>query len=397
MNIGGPSIHVALLSGELDPRRFATCLVVGTPDAKEGNAVGLVDGRRARLVLIRSLRRALHPLRDAVSLGRLIALMWRERPQVIHTHMAKAGALGRTAGMLYNRLGPGRRRPAVIVHTFHGHVLEGYFFPHVTRLFITIEQRLARWSDRLIAVSPAVKRDLIDRRIAPPEKIIVIPLGLPLESLLALNGFDRVESGPLTIAWVGRLVPIKRPDLFVRGLAQFRRSHPDRGWQAVMAGDGERRGEVQALIEGEGLSARVRCLGWVTDLAALYAQAEIVCLTSANEGTPVSVIEAMAAGRAVVATDVGGVRDLLDGGSQEPVPPGGYRIGARGLLVRSGDADGIAAALERLTADAPLRRRLGQAGREHAANAFNSARLLQDITTFYGTLLDEKASTACMS
>ena len=390
LNIGGPSIHAALLSTRLDPARFQTCLVVGRADPSEGDLSGRVAGGSVRLVRLHALRRALRPWLDGVALLQLLQLFWRERPHLVHSHMAKAGALSRVAGFLYNRVGPGRSpgARAVLIHTFHGHVLEGYFSAQRSRFFIRIERWLARRTDRLIAVSAAIRQELLAKGIGRPDQWRVIPLGVELSALARLPIAGEARS-VVRIGFVGRLVPIKHPSLFLQGMARALQRVPGAMMSGIVVGDGELRGVLEEERRQLGLDGRVQFTGWQHDLPSVYQGLEVLCVTSWNEGTPVALIEALAAGRAVISTDVGGVRDVLDGGSgmAEPIPAGGFRVAARGLLIRPGDVEGLAAALHRLVMDAPLRQRLGEAGRGHAMRTFAPERLVGDITALYEALL----------
>jgi glycosyltransferase involved in cell wall biosynthesis len=387
MNIGGPAVHALALSTRLDPDRFSTCLAVGSPDKGEGDLSHLASGPGVRLVRIPSLRRSLGPWSDLVTLIRLLRLLEAERPAIIHTHMAKAGALGRIAGMLYNRFGAGRApgQRALLVHTFHGHVLEGYFSLWLSGLFVRIEQWLARRTDRLIAVSRTIRDDLLRKGIGRPPQWHVIPLGLDLSVLAqvpATNG-----SPDIRIGMVGRLVPVKNPVLFLEALHRIA-ARPDAApVQGVIVGDGPLREHLQRETRRLGLDRLVEFTGWQRDLPAVYHRLDIACLTSWNEGTPVSLIEAMASGRAVVATDVGGVRDLLTdpGDPPEAIPPGAFQIARRGILVRPGDPDGLAAALGALASDPGLRQTLSETARPHALRAFAVERLLRDIAAVYET------------
>lgn len=392
MNIGGPAIHAALLSTHLDAERFSTCLVVGRPAADEGDASGLVQGSRVRLVRIASLGRALHPWADLRSGLRLLRIMWRERPRIIHTHTAKAGALGRLAGWFYNAFGPGRSpgTRAVLIHTFHGHVLDRYFPAWVSRFFVIIEHWLARRTDCLVAVSPAIQENLLRKGIGRPEQWRVIPLGLDLSALAQLappNGASPVRCG-LT----GRLVPIKNPGLFLEALAQAKRHQPTRRIGGMVVGDGPLRPALEEQARRLGLADAVQFTGWRHNLPAVYAGVDVACLTSWNEGTPVALIEAMAAGRPVVATAVGGVCDLLEGEGRVsgPITPGTFRQTERGLLVNPGDVAGFSAALQAVASDDGLRRRLGSAARAHVLARFTQERLLRDITALYEALLEGK-------
>lgn len=392
LNIGGPAIHAALLSNRLDPERFSTCLVAGEPDATEGDLSDLVDREQVALRRLRSLKRPLHPWADVVTLVHLLRILWKERPQLIHTHMAKAGALGRLAGLLYNGLGPGHGRGAraVLVHTFHGHVLEGYFPPRISWLFLIVERWLARWTDCLIAVSDTVRHELSALGIGRAAQWQVIPVGLDLSALARLP----VSNGraPVRCGFVGRLVPIKNPSLFLGALHHIIRQGAH-AVQGVVVGDGPLRPALEREARQLGLQGVVRFTGWQRDLLAIYNDVDIACLTSWNEGTPVALIEAMAAGRAVVATRVGGVRDLLEADWRDPgpIPPGTFRLTERGVLTRPGDAEGLAKAMTAVAEDGGLRRRLGEAGRIFVVERFTSERLLRDIAGLYEGLLASQA------
>jgi glycosyltransferase involved in cell wall biosynthesis len=304
--------------------------------------------------------------------------------------MAKAGALGRMAGFLYNGVGPGRRtgRRAVIVHTFHGHVLEGYFPARAQRVFLWIERWLAARTDVLIAVSPAVRDDLLRKGIGRASRWRVIPLGLSLAAFADLPLPD--GGGTLRVGQVGRLVPVKNSSLFVQALARVAREASP-AVRALIVGDGPLRAALEEEARALGVDRTVTFTGWRRDLRAVYERLDVACVTSWNEGTPVSLIEAMAAGRAAVATDVGGVRDLLADGAAggEAIAPGAFHIAARGILIRPGDAEGLAAALRRLGSDGPLRRSLGEAGRRFVTERFTEERLVRDIESLYGELLSQ--------
>ena len=266
--------------------------------------------------------------KDLVTLQQLIKTFRREKPLVVHTHTAKAGTLGRLAAIL--------TRVPIKVHTFHGHVFHGYFCPLVTRFFLAIERFLARYTDRIVAISESQRHELTDvYAIAPAEKIAVIPLGFDLRPFLAVDGaigdfrkFLGYEEDALLVGWVGRITAIKDPDLFLDSAASVIRDQP--GFRFVLIGDGELREHCRNRIETAGLQRVISLAGWQQHLARVYSDLDLVVLTSINEGTPVSLLEAMASARAFVATDVGGVRDLM-------VAPGtkqdGFEIFKNGILV----------------------------------------------------------------
>ncbi len=370
MNLGGPAHQAALLNERLDRERYETLLVCGRvgPGEEEHSTGG--SGRVRRLD---SLGPEIRPYDDLRALVALMRLMRSFRPAVVHTHTAKAGMLGRTAAVLTR--GP---RP-VIVHTFHGHVLRGYFGRAKTGFFRGVERALARVSDRLIGVSKATVDELVELRVAPRAKFSVVPLGLELEPFLAVDpsptGELRKEIGAAAsealFTFTGRLVPIKRADTMLRALAIARRNGAPA--RVVVVGDGDIRPELEAQARELGCAEWVHFLGYRTDLTWIAAGSDAALLTSDNEGTPVALIEAAAAGRPAVATDVGGVSEI--------VVPGG------GLLAPAGDAEGLASHIELLTADAGLRRRMGARARDHVATRYGAARLLGDIDSLYSRLL----------
>jgi len=290
---------------------------------------------------------------------------------VVHTHTAKAGTLGRLAAWWC--------RVPIVVHTYHGHVLHGYFGPGKTRLFIAIERWLARHTDRLVAVSEQVRRDLLGLGIGRPERFSVVPLGLDLERFLAADarrGQLRHELGfterERVIGIVARLVPIKAHEVFLQAAAAVAERVPESRF--VIVGDGERRNELEALSHRLGLGERLRFLGWRRDLDTVYADMDVVALTSRNEGSPVSLIEAMASARPVVATRVGGVPDLVE-------------HGVTGYLVPPGDILRFARAIEDVLASPDRGRALGEAGRHRVHPAFSAQRLVADMDALYTELL----------
>lgn len=387
MNVGGPAVHVSLLSKGLDSQRFPTCVVIGQPDAGEGDLSGLLRDTPVKTVRLPMLHRRLDLGNDFKTFVRLVRLAWSEQPRIIHTHMAKAGTLGRLAGFCYNWAGPGKcqEKRAILVHTFHGHVLEGYFSSGLSKFFVSIERWLARRTDCLIAVSGKVRDELLELGIGRPDRWKVVPLGLDLSSLgqLPLPENDR----PLRVGMVGRLSMIKNPQLFLEAIGRIanRTSADIRG---IMVGDGPLRRDLESQARRLGLGDIVTFTGWQQDLANVYANLEVTCITSWNEGTPVSMIETMAAGRTVIATDVGGVRDVLEGcpNSSDPIREGSFRLAERGILIRPGDVEGLTGALTAVMNDPLLRQKLGTAARRYVLESYQAQRLFKDITALYEEL-----------
>src|SRR5262249_40901437 len=263
------------------------------------------------------LQRAVAPADDV----RAPSALWRTieafRPAIVHTHMAKAGALGRLAAIAWNRTRP-RAERVRLVHTYHGHVLEGYFGGLTSRGFLAIERALARATDRIVAISPRIRDELLlQQRIGAAEQYRIVPLGFDLEPFLAVDRAGRVEARDRlgvpaaadVVSTVGRLTAIKDQRLFLQVAARIAQRRP--GAVFLIAGGGELRGDLEQLAHQPGMPSRVRVLGWRRDLPDVYAASNVFLLTSRNEGTPVAIIESLASGTPAVSTDVGGVRDVI--------------------------------------------------------------------------------------
>jgi len=388
LNIGGPAIHTVLLSAYLDKNRFDTILVAGSVSPDEGDMAYYAAQHNVRPYYIPALKRDLNIFDDFSAFLTLFFLIKKERPAIVHTHTAKAGTLGRAAAILYNALGFYTGKRVILVHTFHGHVFSGYFSRTKTRVFTLIERILAFFTGTIITVSESVKEELSSLRIARPEKIRVIPLGFELEGFLKLT--PEQKQGPFRIGIVGRLVPIKNHRLFLDAAAKVLENRGDEVCFKII-GDGELRSELMSYAQKLGIKQSVEFPGWERDLRGVYAALDVVALTSFNEGTPVSLIEAMAAARAIVATDVGGVRDLLGALTNEREEAGcRFKILERGILVASGDSDGFAAALAYLIANSEIRQRLGRQARDFASVMFRKERLIADITHVYESIVGYK-------
>ena len=372
LNIGGPARHCAVLARGLAGAGDRTVLAFGTTDDREGSLESLIAPGTADLVRVPELGRRIKPWSDVVAFTKLLRLLRTERPDVVHTHTAKAGALGRVAAAVYNLTSPGRR--ALVVHTFHGHVLEGYFGTVGSALARFVERVLSTITDRIVTISERQRTDIVERfRVARAAQAVVVPLGLDLDAFANASdsqGAAREELGipadAFVIGFVGRLVPIKAPEVMLDAFAALSARVP--GAHLLVVGDGPLREAVERRASASG--GRVHLLGWRHDLPRLYGAVDAVALTSDNEGTPVALIEAMAAGRPVVATSVGGVPDVVV-------------HGRTGLVVPPRDSVAVAAALEQLAGDAPLRRALGLAAREHVLARYGAARLVSDIRSLY--------------
>jgi glycosyltransferase involved in cell wall biosynthesis len=374
LNVGGPAIHATLLTERLDPSRYESTLVAGSEEEGEASYLELHGKTVQNLIAIPELGREIRGGQDLIALRRLIALIRKIKPQIVHTHTAKAGALGRLAAIIC--------RVPVVVHTYHGHVLHGYFSPMKTKFFINVERMLARGSSRLLAVTPRVRADLLEAGIGRAERFDVVPLGFDLERFdhaSRLRGTLRQELGigadTPVIGIVARLAPIKAHEVFFDAALRIKAEFPDAVF--LIVGDGERRAELEAAVASRGLGPSVRFIGWRGDLAAVYADLDVVALTSKNEGSPVALIEAMACERPVVSTAVGGVRDVVEEG----------RVG---WLAPSGDAGAVADGVIKLLRAPEMARAFGAEGRAFVLGRYGAHRLISDIDSLYRRLLSER-------
>jgi glycosyltransferase involved in cell wall biosynthesis len=378
LNIGGPSIQAITLSERLADRGFQTQLVHGQLGAGEGD-MGYLLSDRSLAEYLPTLRRPVMPASDMAALISLHRILRRFRPAIVHTHMAKAGTLGRIATAIYNRT-VSRPERARVVHTYHGHVLEGYFSPAKTRLFIGVERLLAGKTDRFVAISPHIRDELLhEYRIGRSEQYAVVPLGFDLAAFAAIDDEARqraraalnIPPASHVVSTVGRLVPIKQHRLFLETARLI--SEKDPRALFLIAGDGELRQELEATAAALGVAGRTRFLGWRRDLATIYGASDVFLLTSRNEGTPVALIESLAAGVPGVSTDVGGVRDVLDG---------------IGLLAAFDDAATLAFHVATMLDNPEKRRNLGEQGRRAVLARYGLDRLVTDIARLYQELLD---------
>jgi glycosyltransferase involved in cell wall biosynthesis len=378
LNIGGPSIQAINLSEQLGEQGFETHLIHGALGAAEGDMRYLL-GATVDATYLPRLQRPIAPASDAIALAQIFQLLCRLRPAIVHTHMAKAGTLGRLAATAYNRTA-GRRSPARLVHTYHGHVLEGYFSRRKTEAFIAVERRLARFTDRIVAISPQIRRELVETyRIGRLEQYAVVPLGFDLEPFARIGDAERrnarralqLPDEALVVTTVGRLTAIKQHDLFLNMAKLVRAQQPNAHF--LIAGDGELRHELERLARANGLESSVHFLGWRKDLATIYGATDVFALTSRNEGTPVALIEAMASGVPGVSTDVGGVSDVMP-------------TDDLGLRVADGRADLLADAIGRII-QSGRQRAMGDAARHSVLERYSLTRLVTDITHLYRALL----------
>lgn len=366
MNVGGPAAMVESVARGLDPERFDHRLLVGTVGAGEEDYFRL-RGVNVPFSVIPGLGRAVSPLDDARALAVLTSEIRRFRPEIVHTHTAKAGALGRVAARM-------ARVPAVL-HTYHGHILTGYFPRPVTAGIRVSERALAGITDRLVAIGTRVRDELLAAGIGRPGQYVVMEPGVSLERVPAPCDARRslgIRDDVPVVAFVGRLTRVKRPDRLLAVARHVIAHRPDTHF--IVCGDGTMTGKLRDVAVD--LGGRVRFLGWRGDVATVYGAADVVVLTSDNEGMPLSLIEAAIAGRPAVTTDVGGAREVV-------------RDGETGF-VTSTDALDIARRVDQLLADAGLRHMFGAKAKDEAASRFSSQRFVEQTASLYASLVTDK-------
>ncbi|MCS6980606.1 MAG: glycosyltransferase family 4 protein [Flavobacteriales bacterium] len=384
-NLGGPTYNVGILTKYLAPE-YETLLVGAPHEPGEESSEYILKDLGVEYQVLPSMGREIHPFRDTVTLAEVIRLIRKFRPHIVHTHASKAGAVGRLAAQLCG--------VPVTVHTFHGHVFHSYFGPLKTRVFKSLERYLARLSDAIIAVSPRQKEELASlHRICPPEKIHVVPLGFELQRFLHLGPEHRFEARRrfqlpperFIFGTIGRLAPIKNHSLLLNAFAEVAQSASPKPMLLVVGdgplldklrGQAARLGLTSCYITYDG-QADIFFTGWVKYIEHLLPALDVVVLSSDNEGTPVSLIEAQAAGLPVISTDVGGVRDV----TLEKVSA---------LLVPPRQQSALAQAMNKLYRNTALRLRMANTAREFVAHTFSATSLAERMRNLYEKLLNQK-------
>lgn len=397
LNIGGPAIYAILLSGpDMEPR-YRNTLVCGQISPGEGDMTYLALERGVEPVAVPELGRNISPLKDLSAFLALRRIIKTRRPSIVHTHTAKAGTLGRLAVLSLN-IGRSSYRKIRTIHTFHGHVFHSYFGRSKSLIFVWIERLLATFTDAIIAISDTQKKDLTEKyHIAPPKKIKTIELGFDLRPFLNSNQLRgrfrekcKITEDTLLIGIVGRLVPIKNDRMFFQAAKQFVEQNPGLQVRFIVVGDGELRDELQTYCRQLGLADLVIFCGWIKDVHLVYADLDVLALTSLNEGTPVSIIEAMASSVSVIATDAGGVKDLL-GSSDSMSTSDGFTVCERGILCRKDDVSGFVKGLQYLVdIDERRKQRLLTQARSFVKERFSEERLIRDIESLYLDLMADR-------
>jgi len=345
-------------------------------------------------IRIPELQREISLIMDIQAFFRIFSILKQKMPDIVHTHTAKAGFSARFAVIIYNLL---FRRHVKLVHTFHGNVFEGYFNPISSYLFVIIERIIARFTDIIVAISDSQKSDLLYKYgVAPEHKIRTIRLGFDLQPFVnagALKGRFRKRIGvseqTRLIGIIGRLVPIKNHRMFIDAVQFFVNRNPGLNTKFVIIGDGELRQELELYCRQLGINQHIVFCGWIRNIPMVYADLDVLALTSKNEGTPVSIIEAMATGVPVLATDAGGVRDLL-GKVESTRSDGHFQYCERGILCRKNDAAGFAMGMESLiiTPKKDITEQMVKA-RNFVINTYSQDRLVKDIESLYVDLMTQ--------
>ena len=382
--VGGTSLAVILMTEALLKKNYPATLLTGEVSEQEASIEDLADCRGVHPIKIQNLSPKGPWWKDCKALLELVRWFRRERPIIVHTHTAKAGALGRIAARLAG--------VPVCVHTFHGHVFHGHFSAAKSRVFLMMERLLTRWTDCLIAVSPSQARELVDKyRVAPAHKMITIPVDFELDRYLSVepgrmpvrhSGIFPVDR--YLIGWAGRLTPVKDPGLLLEAAALTLRSHPNASF--AMVGDGELRSDIERQLTQRRLDHAIQLMGWRRDLFEFYSEVDLLVLTSKHEGTPLVLLEAMASGKPFVATNVGGVPDLMSG---SPRAADGLQIFDNGILTDS-SAAGVAAAIGYLLDRPEQARAMGRAGRAFASKYCANGKVIKKLEDLYLHLLKQK-------
>lgn len=377
-NIGGPTYNATFLTRYIG-EDFETLLIGGLPEEGEADSLHIPGEYGVQPRIIEEMKRTPNLRSDREAYRKIKEIIREFKPDIVHTHASKAGALGRRAAFSC--------KVPVVVHTYHGHVFHSYFSPMKTRLYKLIETRLARRSTGIIAISEIQKKELWkDHKICPEQKIKVIPLGFDLgkfrislpEKRQAVRSQYGLQENEVAVAIIGRLAPIKNHGFFLDVVESLLAQGMKKA-RFFIVGDGELKNEITARSAAinAAYGEKIVLTSWITDIASFNAGMDVICLTSNNEGTPVSLIEAQACDVPVVTTDVGGVRDIVSEGET-------------GFVIPRGDLKQFAEKLGLLVENEEIRRKMSQNGWSFVREKFHYTRLVSDMEEYYRELLDKK-------
>ena len=373
--MGGPTYNATFLTRFLSDD-FETLLVGGMPEEDETDSLHILKQYGIEPLLIREMKRQPSFFQDRAAYKKLKNIMAEFKPDIVHTHASKAGALGRRAA---NSLGI-----PVVLHTFHGHVFHSYFGTFKTKIYKSIERRLAAKSSGIIAISEIQKKELSQlHNICEESKIKVIPLGFDLSRFNAAKNEFRestredfgISGNDVAVAIVGRLVPVKNHLLFINALGNLIKDLTV-PVKVFIVGDGSERNNIEEAVKSLPKSPllKIELTSWIQDIAKFNAGMDLICLTSNNEGTPVSLIEAQAANIPVITTDVGGVRDIV-------------LEGETGFIVPKNDVASLSDKMRLLIEDENLRKKMSQNGWTFVEHKFHYTTLVKNMEEYYNSLI----------
>jgi glycosyltransferase involved in cell wall biosynthesis len=389
LNISGPTLNVKYLTEGLNSETYETRLVSGTISPNEGDMSYITRFDRDIQIDVPELQREINIIKDTIALFKVLKIVFKYRPDIIHSHTSKAGTIARCAAMVFNLLS---KEKTIIVHTYHGHVLEGYFSALKSKLVFIIERMLARTTDAIIAISQTQKWELTEKyHLASVEKIHTINLGFDLSRFLdisdkgTLRSTFGVDDQIPVIGIVGRLAPIKNHRLFLDAAKLIIARYTDKAIRFAIIGDGELMDSLRAYTQAIGIEHNVIFYGWEKKIERIYADLDILVLTSNNEGTPVSIIESMAASVPVVTTGVGGVKDLLGRIETRAQTKDDFSICERGILCPKGNATAIARGIQYLIESE--NQSLVSKAREYVFKNYTEKRLIEKTENLYKNLI----------
>lgn len=367
-NVGGPTYNVAYLTKYLS-NEYTTVLIGGEREESEASSEYILKELDIPYTIVPDMKRSISLKNDIKALREIISIIKKEKPDIVHTHASKAGMLGRLAAKICG--------VPYIFHTFHGHVFHSYFGKKKTSFFIHLERLLARWSTAIIAISDIQKHELGDiYKICSPEKIQVVPLGFDLHKFTEQTDEKRkqfrtqynLQDDEIAIGIVGRLAPVKNHEMFIDAICNCQKQ-TSKKIRAFIIGDGELAEQLQTYCKNTNTEQIITFTSWIKDVDVAYAGLDIVALTSFNEGTPVSIIEAQAAGKPVVSTNVGGISDIV----QEDET----------ALLSEIDTEKFTEKLTRLINDDDLREKMSEKSRQFSDSKFSYVRLCTDMENVY--------------
>ncbi|HEY4797473.1 MAG TPA: glycosyltransferase [Bacteroidia bacterium] len=372
-NLGGPTYNAAYLTKFLSPE-YETRLIGGLKDESEGSSEFILKNLGVEYEIIPEMRRSINIFNDYAAYSKIKKIIQEFKPDIVHTHAAKAGALGRRAAFAC--------KVPVTIHTYHGHVFHSYFGSFKTSVYKLIERNLAKKTSAIIAISEKQKEELVNiHKIAPAEKVHVIPLGFDLNRFKE-NGIEKrnifrakykLSDDEVAIGIVGRLVPVKNHGLFLEAI-KYVRDKSDKKIKAFIVGDGEERHNLEVKLRELGLAEIVVFTSWETEIDKVYPGLDIVCMTSFNEGTPVSLIEAQAANKPIVSTNVGGIENVLSRSNSA-------------MLSDVLDKPKYCANLLRVVLNVYQNKEAGNDGWDYVSEIFGYQRLVRDVNVLYSTAL----------